>query len=45
MCSATMADCSRDVVVGSSDHALYIVDTSIGVKKRTLYSKTTGHSE
>lgn len=45
MCSATMTDCGRDVVVGSSDHALYVVDTFIGVKKRTLYSKTTGHSE
>jgi hypothetical protein len=45
MCSSTFGDCGRDVVVGSSDHALYVVDTWIGIKKRTFYSKTTGHSE
>lgn len=34
-----------EVVVGSTDHALYIIDAAKGVKKRTLYSKTCGHSE
>jgi hypothetical protein len=40
-----MADGSGDVVVGSSDHALYVVDPAAGCRKRTLYSKTTGHTE
>lgn len=44
LCSAAMTD-SGDVVVGSADHALYVVDTATGRKKRTLYSKTTGHTE
>ena len=30
---------------GSSDHALYVVDAAKGTKKRTLYNKTSGHSE
>lgn len=45
MCSAAMADGSGDVVVGSSDHALYVVDPVAGCRKRTLYSKSTGHTE
>lgn len=36
---------SGEVVVGSSDHALYVVDLSAAKKRRTLYSKTTGHTE
>ena len=44
LCSAAMTDGS-DVVVGSADHALYVVDVATGRKKRTLYSKTTGHTE
>jgi len=45
LCSASMPDGSNDVVVGSSDHALYVVDIKTGRKKRTLYSKSTGHTE
>lgn len=36
---------SGEVVVGSSDHALYVVDVQSGKKRRTLYTKTAGHSE
>ncbi|GIL71317.1 hypothetical protein Vretimale_2829 [Volvox reticuliferus] len=44
-CSA--ADWSRgEVVIGSTDHALYVLDVNRGLlKKRTLYSKTSGHAE
>jgi hypothetical protein len=43
-CSA--ADWSRgEVVIGSTDHALYVLDAVRGVRKRTLYSKAAGHSE
>lgn len=34
-----------ELVIGSSDHALYVVDTNTCTKKRTLYSKTSGHGE
>lgn len=44
-CTPSAADGTGNVVVGSSDHALYVVDTAAGRKKRTLYSKTTGHTE
>lgn len=33
------------MVVGSSDHALYVVDVQSSKRRRTLYTKTTGHSE
>jgi WD40 repeat protein len=36
---------SREVVVGSSDHALYIVDVDKAKKKRQLYNKSNGHGE
>ena len=36
---------SGEVVVGSSDHALYVVDTQSGKKRRTLYTKSSGHCE
>ncbi|KAL3143401.1 hypothetical protein ABBQ38_002225 [Trebouxia sp. C0009 RCD-2024] len=36
---------SQEVVVGSSDHALYVVDVQSGKKRRTLYTKTAGHAE
>ncbi|GFR45674.1 hypothetical protein Agub_g7088, partial [Astrephomene gubernaculifera] len=43
-CSA--ADWSRgEVVVGSTDHALYVLDATRGLRKRTLYNKTCGHTE
>ncbi|GLC37310.1 hypothetical protein PLESTB_001137600 [Pleodorina starrii] len=43
-CSA--ADWSRgEVVIGSTDHALYVLDANRGLRKRTLYSKTSGHAE
>jgi WD40 repeat protein len=45
LCSAVMQDGSGDIVVGSSDHALYVVDTQAGRTRRTLYSKTKGHTE
>eukprot|EP00983_Pelagomonas_calceolata_P082409 1155917-Pelagomonas_calceolata.AAC.2 len=35
----------NEVVIGSSDHALYIVDAEKGTHKRTLYNKTNGHTE
>lgn len=35
----------NEVVIGSSDHALYVIDAEKGTKKRTLYSKSNGHSE
>eukprot|EP00198_Chlamydomonas_reinhardtii_P013322 XP_001702659.1 predicted protein [Chlamydomonas reinhardtii] len=43
-CSA--ADWSRgEVVVGSTDHALYVLDAVRGLRKRTLYTKSCGHTE
>ncbi len=42
-CAANWA--KGEAVVGSTDHALYIIDTVKGTRKRTLYSKTCGHSE
>lgn len=45
LCSAAMTGSSGDVVVGSADHALYVADTITGCKRRTLYSKSTGHTE
>lgn len=43
-CSA--ADWARgEVVVGSTDHALYVLDVVKGVRKRTLYNKSCGHTE
>lgn len=44
MCSA--ANWGRnEVVIGSSDHALYVVDATTCARKRTLYNKTNGHQE
>ncbi len=34
-----------EVVVGSSDHALYVIDAAKGTKKRQLYNKSSGHQE
>lgn len=36
---------ANEVIVGSSDHALYAIDIATGQKRRTLFSKTAGHSE
>lgn len=33
------------MVIGGSDHALYIMEASTGKLKRTLFGKTAGHSE
>eukprot|EP00775_Hariotina_reticulata_P005016 gene5016-5257_t len=44
LCSAASWE-QQQVVVGSSDHALYVVDLQLGRKIRTLYSRTCGHSE
>ena len=44
MCSSVNWQ-AGEVVVGSSDHALYVVDAETGKKRRTLYTKTAGHSE
>ncbi|KAF5826437.1 WD40-repeat-containing domain protein [Dunaliella salina] len=44
MCSAACWD-KNEVVIGSSDHALYVVDAEKGTLKRTLYNKTNGHTE
>lgn len=44
MCSSINWSAS-ELVVGSSDHALYVVDLETGKKRRTLYTKTAGHSE
>lgn len=35
----------REVVVGSSDHALYVIDTDKRARSRTLYGKRAGHTE
>lgn len=35
----------KEIVVGSSDHALYVIDAEKGTKKRQLYNKTCGHQE
>ena len=34
-----------EVVVGSSDHALYAIDILTGKRRRTLFTKTAGHTE
>ncbi|KAF6262043.1 WD40-repeat-containing domain protein [Scenedesmus sp. NREL 46B-D3] len=44
LCSAANWS-SNEVVIGSSDHGLYVVDAAAGKKRRTLYSKTTGHTQ
>jgi hypothetical protein len=44
LCSAANWAAS-EVVVGSADHALYVLDCKKGSKKRTLYSESCGHSE
>lgn len=44
MCSAANWG-SSEVVIGSSDHALYVVDVRNGKLKRTLYGKQSGHAE
>ncbi|KAG2484442.1 hypothetical protein HYH03_016752 [Edaphochlamys debaryana] len=43
-CSAA-AWARGEVVIGSTDHALYVLDAAKGTRKRTLYSKTCGHTE
>lgn len=43
-CSAAAWD-RNEVVVGSTDHALYVIDSNKGIKKRTLYTKECGHTE
>jgi len=44
LCSST--DAARgEVVVGGSDHALYVIDAATGQRRRTLYSKRFGHEE
>jgi hypothetical protein len=46
LCSAAVLDGgTQQVVLGSSDHALYVVDASTGRIRRTLFSKTAGHTE
>lgn len=44
LCSAANWE-SGEVVVGSSDHALYVLDVPNGTHKRRLYSKSSGHKE
>jgi hypothetical protein len=36
---------AAEVVLGGSDHALYVIDVRSGRKKRTLYTKACGHTE
>lgn len=36
---------AAEVVLGGSDHALYVIDVRSARKKRTLYTKTCGHTE
>ncbi|KAF8062660.1 HET-E1 [Scenedesmus sp. PABB004] len=47
LCSAALwrRDGGCEVVVGGADHALYGVDAQSTTRRRTLYSKTAGHSE
>ncbi|KAJ9508488.1 hypothetical protein QJQ45_012034 [Haematococcus lacustris] len=40
-----MGHMQNEVVVGSSDHALYVIDAEKGTKKRQLYNKSSGHSD
>lgn len=44
MCSAANW-AAGEVAVGSSDHAVYVVDVKGTKLKRTLYGKTSGHTE
>jgi WD40 repeat protein len=44
ICSAADWD-SREVVVGSSDHALYIIDVDKARLKRKLHGNSSGHAE
>lgn len=44
LCSASHAGLA-EVVIGGSDHALYIVDVSSAKLKRTLFGRTAGHTE
>jgi hypothetical protein len=34
-----------EIVLGSADHGLYVVDAATGKRRRTLYSKACGHKE
>jgi hypothetical protein len=34
-----------EVAVGSSDHAVYVVDVATARRKRTLFTRTLGHTE
>ena len=34
-----------EAVIGSTDHALYVIDIAKGIKSRTLYTKACGHTE
>lgn len=44
LCSAASWS-EEEVVIGSSDHALYVVDTNMLKLKRRLYNRTNGHKE
>jgi hypothetical protein len=44
LCSAARWE-AAEVVVGSADHALYVVDVRNCKQKRKLYTKTMGHTE
>ena len=44
LCSAANWQ-EQEVVVGSADHALYVLDTNKLKQKRQLYNKTNGHKE
>lgn len=35
----------QEAVIGGSDHALYVLCLQKGIKKRSLFNKTYGHSE
>lgn len=44
LCSAANWQ-EQEVVFGSADHALYVLDTNKLKQKRQLYNKTNGHKE
>lgn len=48
ICSAARwkpGGCGSEIVLGSADHALYVVDAETCQRRRTLFSKTCGHKE
>jgi hypothetical protein len=43
--AAVAAAADGEVVLGSADHALYVIDAATAARRRTLFSPSTGHKE